>query len=122
MGHPDVNGDAALFVPAAGCEKDLPANINNGAGIVGFGNSDGTLTIYFESNRFADPQLHKWEDKVRTAYKRMVAHLPTVSHMTINSDQLEQVGLMDGKNIDLFKPVGLKRWLAHSRATDSHTF
>lgn len=122
MGHPDMNGDAAIFVPAADAESELPDKINNGAGIVGFGNSDGTLTIYFESNRFSDPQLHKWEDKLRMAYKRMVAHLPTVSHMIINSEYMEQVGLMDSKNIDLFRPNGLKRWLAHTHTTDSHTF
>ena len=99
--------------------KPTPANIKNGAGIVGFGNRDGTLTVYFESNRFADSALHKWQDKMQLAYARMVGHLPTTSHMVMTADQVEQVGIMDSHSVELTRPEGLKRWLAHSNVADS---
>lgn len=119
MGRPDVNGRAALFVPAIGRELEMPTNIKNGAGIVGFGNRNGTVTVYFESNRFGDPTLKTWESKVRLAYSRMVGQLPTTSHMVMNSDLLEQVGIMDSNGAELVHLDGLKRWLACSNAVES---
>ena len=119
VGHPDTKGRAALFVPAAGHEIEMPSNLKNGAGIVGFGNQDGTLTIYFESNRFADPNLQKWEQKVQLAYGRMVDHLPTTSRIVMLADQLEQVGLMDSHSIELTIFDGLKRWLNYSKVAES---
>lgn len=119
IGHPHKNGHAALFVPIAGNEAELPANIRNGAGIVGFGNPNGTLTIYFESNRFNDSALHKWESKVQLAFRRMIDHLPTTSKMVIPPHQLEQIGIMEADGLRLTRLDSLKRWLSYSQAIES---
>jgi hypothetical protein len=118
MGCPEVDDRAGVFVPAAGCEKEVPT-IKNGAGIVGFGNNDGTLTIYYESNRFDDSKLHPWLAKTRLAYERMVHHKPTTSHQTVAPDKFEQVGLLDGSSLIMTKPEGLQRWLAYCHASDT---
>jgi hypothetical protein len=41
--------------------------------------------VYFESNRFDESSLHKWENKARKAYDRMVAGAPTVSKAKLNA-------------------------------------
>jgi len=56
---------AALFVPTANIKDDVLDTVRRGAAIVGFGNHDRTLTIYYESNRFNEPNLVKWEQKAR---------------------------------------------------------
>lgn len=119
MGCPDVNDRAAVFVPAAGREKDLPATIKNGAGIAGYGNNDGTLTIYFESNRFDDPRYQSWIGKVKIAYERMVNHLPTIAHLAIAPDMMEQVGFIDGSGLQVIKRESMQRWLAFCRVSDT---
>jgi hypothetical protein len=119
MGCPEVNDRAGVFVPAAGREKDIPPTIKNGAGIAGYGNNDGTLAIYFESNRFDDAKLQTWVSKVRMSYDRMVKHSPTTSHMNIAPDMLEQVGFIDGSGIQVTKPESLKRWLTFCNAMAS---
>ncbi len=119
MGCPDINDRAGIFVPAAGREKDMPPTIKNGAGIAGYGNNDGTLSIYFESNRFGEDKLQTWVSKVRMSYDRMVNHSPTTSHMTMVPDMLEQVGLIDGSGIQITKPESLKRWLTFCNAMAS---
>lgn len=119
MGHPQPHGFAALFVPIAGNEAELPPNIRHGAGIIGFGNPNGTLTIYFESNRFNDSSLHKWESKVQAAFRRMIDHLPTTSKMVIQPHQFEQVGTMGASGLRLTRFDSLKRWLSYSQAIES---
>lgn len=79
VGLPTIGGRAAVFVPTDLFDIANSSTIRKGAGIVGFGNPDGSLTIYFEANRFDDSALHKWENKARKAYDRMVAVAPTVS-------------------------------------------
>ena len=119
IGHPQANGFVALFVPVAGSEAELPSNVRNGAGIIGFGNPNGTLTIYFESNRFNETSLHLWETKVRTAYRRMIDHLPTTSKAVIPPHQLEQVGTMGAEGLRLTRFDSLKRWLAYSKLIET---
>ena len=70
IGLPSVGGRAGVFVPTAEFDVSTSTTIRHGAGIVGFGNPDGTLTIYYEANRFDDSSLHKWENKARKAYDR----------------------------------------------------
>lgn len=113
MGRPGEGDSGAVFVPATGREGEAPASIKNGAGMVGYGNSDGTLTVYFESNRFDDAKLQKWEDKVRIAYERIVKATPTSSHITVVSDWLEQIGTIGRSGIHIRKPESLTRWLTH---------
>jgi hypothetical protein len=95
------------------------ANIRLGAGIVGFGNPDGTLTVYFESNRFDESSLHKWENKARKAYDRMVAGAPTVSKAKLNASMLEQIGIIDGMGIHLKQPEA-PRAMAAARQRAGH--
>jgi hypothetical protein len=119
IGRPDTDGRAAVFVPSATFDAGANAAIRLGSGIVGFGNPDGTLTVYFEGNRFDESSLHKWENKARKAYDRMVMGAPTVSKAKINASMLEQIGIIDGMGIHLKQPERLQQWLEHSNAGDT---
>jgi len=111
VGRPDTDGRAGVFVPSALFEPSTNAAIRSGSGIVGFGNPDGSLTVYFESNRFDEGGLHKWEHKARKAYDRMVMAAPTVSKAKIDARYLDQVGIIDGMGITLKQPDRLTQWL-----------
>lgn len=117
--RPDADGRAALFVPANGVKEDILLTIRNGAAIVGFANHDGTITVYFESNRFDDPVLAKWEHKARKAYDRLIDNAPTVSKMNAGQENFEQIGYINGKGITIRRMESLKRWLAYSDAMAS---
>jgi hypothetical protein len=119
VGHPDIDGLAGVFVPTEDFDLANTVTIRKSAGIVGFGNPDGTLTVYFESNRFDDSSLHKWENKARKAYERMVMRAPTVSKVKIEARKLEQVGVIDGQGINIRQPERLQHWLELSNALDT---
>lgn len=119
VGRPDNEGRAGVFVPSERFDANTHTAIRKGAGIVGFGNPDGSLTVYFEANRFEDSSLHKWEDKTRKAYDRMVMGAPTVSKAKINASMLDQVGIIDGTGIHLKTPELLQHWLEISGALDT---
>jgi hypothetical protein len=119
IGRPDTDGRAAVFVPSEAFDAGNNAAIRMGAGIVGYGNPDGTLTVYFEANRFDETSLHKWENKARKAYDRMVMGAPTVSKAKINAGMLEQIGIIDGMGIHLKQPERLEQWLTVSNALDT---
>lgn len=117
--RPDADGRAAVFVPSAGIKDDILMAIRPGAAIVGFANLDRTLTVYFESNRFDDPVLAKWEHKARKAYDRLVDNAPTVSKLSVSPDNFEQIGYINGKGITIRRMEQLQRWLTQSNAMDS---
>lgn len=117
--RPDADGRAALFVPKADIKEDVLLTLRKGAAVVGFGNHDRTVTIYFESNRFNEPTLAKWEQKARKAYARLVDDLPTTSKMTTRLDYFEQVGYISGKGLSIRRMDSLKRWLEFSEALDT---
>lgn len=119
VGLPVVGGRAGVFVPTEQFDLKNSTTIRKGAGIVGFGNPDGSLTVYFEANRFDDSSLHKWENKARKAYDRMVMVAPTVSKAKIDAKHLEMVGYIDGTGITLKMPERLAEWLAQSDALDT---
>ena len=119
VGRPDIDGRAGVFVPSELFDSNVNSAIRTASGIVGFGNPDGSLTVYFESNRFEDSSLHKWENKARKAYDRMVMGAPTVSKAKIDAKMLDQVGLIDGMGIHLKQPDLLQRWLEACKATDT---
>jgi hypothetical protein len=120
IGRPDIDGRAGVFVPTDEFDLDNTTTIRKGAGVVGYGNLDGSLTVYFEGNRFDDSSLHKWENKARKAYERMVMGSPTVSKIAkIDSKMLEQVGVIDGMGINLKHPERLSLWLVRSDASDT---
>lgn len=116
--RPDADGRAALFVPTASAKEDVLALIRGGA-VVGFGNHDRTLTIYYEANRFNDPALMKWEQKARKAYERLVDNLPTVSKMVGKLEHFEQVGYIGNKGITIRRMAILMRWLEACDALDT---
>ncbi|MES2740164.1 MAG: hypothetical protein V4754_04355 [Pseudomonadota bacterium] len=119
LGRPDVDGLAGIFVPTAAFDVDNGNSVKWGAAIVGFGNTDGSLTVYFEANRFDDSSLHKWENKARKAYERMVMGAPTVSKAKIDAQMMDQVGTIDGSGIRVQFPERLHAWLLHSKALDT---
>jgi hypothetical protein len=116
--RPGLDGRAGVFVPTEAMDLGS-APIRKGAGIVGFGNPDGSLTVYFEANRFDETSLHKWENKVRKAYERLVMVAPTVSKGKMDAKTLELVGYIDGTGIHLKQPEGVTAWLTISNALDT---
>lgn len=119
MERPDADGRAALFVPAKGVKEDILLTVRKGAAIVGFANHDRTVTVYFESNRFDDPVLAKWEHKARKAYDRLIDNVPTVSKLTAAPESFEQIGYINGKGITIRRMESLQRWLSYSDALAS---
>jgi len=119
VGLPAVGGRAGVFVPTELFDLANSSTIRKGAGIVGFGNPDGSLTVYFEANRFEESGLHLWENKTRKAYERMVMVAPTVSKAKIEARYLEQIGEIDGNGISLKVPERLAEWLALADAMDT---
>lgn len=119
MDRPNPGGRAAVFVPHPEAEEAVAAAVNNGSGIVGFGNADGTVTVYFENNKFRDPGLHKWESKLFKAYGRMVERLPTVNKLTCDAANLLQIGFIQGPEVMVRDMDKLAQWLQRSNAADS---
>ena len=117
--RPDADGRAALFVPKADIKEEVLQTLRLGAAVVGFGNHDRSVTIYFESNRFNEPALQKWEQRARKAYDRLIDNLPTTSKMTTRLDYFEQVGYINGKGITIRRMDSLKRWLEQSEQLES---
>lgn len=117
--RPGLDGRAGVFVPTDSFDLAGSTTIRKGAGIVGFGNPDGTLTVYFEANRFDETSLHKWENKIRKAYDRLVMVAPTVSKAKMNASTLELVGYIDGSGITVKLPESLTHWLTVSDALDT---
>lgn len=119
VGLPSVGGRAGVFVPTELFDVKSSTTIRKGAGIVGFGNPDGSLTVYFEANRFDESSLHKWENKARKAYDRLVMVAPTVSKAKMDAKYLEFIGYIDGAGITLKEPERLTEWLTQSDALDT---
>jgi hypothetical protein len=117
--RPDADGRAALFIPTSAAKSDVLELIRKGAAVVGFGNHDGSLTIYYESNRFNDPALAKWEMKARKAFERLADNLPTVSKMVVKGDYFEQVGYVSAFQITIRRMEKLQRWLESCDALDT---
>jgi hypothetical protein len=119
MERPNPGGRAAVFVPHPEADEAVANAVNNGSGMVGFGNPDGSVTVYFENNKFRDPGLHKWESKAFKAYGRMVERMPTVNKLTCDAANLEQVGFIEGPEILVRDLDKLAQWLKRSNASDS---
>jgi hypothetical protein len=119
MERPSPGGRAAVFVPVAGADEAVTDRLKNGSGMVGFGNPDGSVTVYFENNRFNDSALFKWENKVFKSYDRMVKSSPTVNKLSCDAANLEQVGFVQGPEIEVRNMAGLAEWLRRSGAPDS---
>jgi hypothetical protein len=119
MDRPNPGGRAAVFVARADAEDTVSELLKNGSGMAGFGNPDGTVTVYFENNKFNDSALFKWESKVFKAYDRMVKRSPTVNKFTCDAANLEQVGFIQGPEILVRDMASLVNWLQRTKAPDS---
>lgn len=119
MERPHPGGRAAVFVARAEAEEAVAELLKNGSGMVGFGNPDGSVTVYFENNRFKDPALFKWESKVFKSYDRMVKRAPTVNKLTCDAENLEQIGFVQGPEILVRDMNSLADWLRRTDAPDS---
>ena len=119
MERPRPGGRAAVFVPHVDAIEAVKEALSNGSGMVGFGNPDRTVTIYFENNRFKDPGLHAWQNKAFKAYGRMVELSPTVNKLTCPGDSVVQIGFIEGSEILVRDMVKLQAWLERSGAADS---
>ena len=115
----EADSRAAVFVPTPPIKEDIQAAVRKGAAVVDYGNHDRTLTIYYESNRFNEPTLAKWEQKARKAYDRLLDNLPTTSKMVCKSDNFEQIGYISTKGITIRRRASLDRWLEFSDAQES---
>jgi hypothetical protein len=119
MDRPNPGGRAAIFVPLADAEQFVAAGIKSGSGVVGFGNTDGSLMVYFENNRFNDPALHAWQSKIFKAYDRMVNGSPTTSKLSCDAGNMLQIGFIQGPEILVRDMAALTDWLARSDALDT---
>ena len=119
MDRPSPGGRAAVFVPHLEAEEAVAQALRNGSGMVGFGNPDGSVTVYFENNKFNDSALHAWQNKVFKSYDRMVKGAPTVNKLTCDAANLIQVGFIEGPEILVREMGELGTWLERSNATDS---
>ena len=119
MDRPNPGGRAAVFVPHGEAEEAVMEVLRNGSGMCGFGNPDGSVTVYFENNKFNDSALFKWEHKVFKAYDRMVKRSPTVNKLTCDASNLVQVGFIEGPEILVRDMALLHNWLQHCKALDS---
>ncbi len=117
--RPSPGGRGAVFVTAEAAEEPVTDVVKNGAGIVGFGNADGSVTIYFEANKFNDSSLHKWENKVFKSYDRMVKQSPTVNKVTADADNFIQIGIIEGTEILVRNMEKLQSWLQRQGAADT---
>ncbi|MEJ7806415.1 MAG: hypothetical protein WKG03_10910 [Telluria sp.] len=119
MDRPNPGGRAAVFVPHPEADEVVAVALKNGSGMVGFGNTDGSVTVYFENNKFNDSALHAWQNKIFKAYDRMVKGSPTVNKLTCDAANLTQVGFIEGPEILVRDMAGLSAWLERSNAIDS---
>jgi hypothetical protein len=119
MERPNPGGRAAVFVPHPEAEEAVAEAVSNGSGMVGFGNADGSVTVYFENNKFRDSGLFKWESKVFKAYGRMVERSPTVNKLSCDAANLVQIGFIQGPEILVRDMAQLALWLGRSNAADS---
>lgn len=119
MERPRPGGRAAVFVPHPDAIEVVREALNNGSGMVGFGNPDRTITIYFENNKFRDPGLHAWQAKAFKAYGRMVELSPTVNKLTCGGENLVQIGFIEASEILVRDMAKLQAWLEASGAADS---
>lgn len=119
LDRPNPGGRAALFVPRLDAEEAVAELLKNGSGMAGFGNRDGSVTVYFENNKFNDASLHSWQNKVFKAYDRMVKGSPTVNKLTCDAANLEQIGFIEGPEILVRDMEGLMEWLKRTNAVDS---
>ena len=119
MYRPGPNERAAVFVPHNEPDQAVRDLLKNGSGMVGFGNPDGTLTVYFENNKFNDSSLARWQDKCFKSYDRMTKGAPTVNKVTADAGNFVQVGLIEGHEILVTDMPLLRRWLERCGVLDS---
>jgi hypothetical protein len=119
MERPRPGGRAAVFVPHPDAVEAVKEALNNGSGMVGFGNPDRTVTIYFENNKFRDSALQPWQAKCFKAYGRMVELSPTVNKLTCAGENVVQIGFIEGSEILVRDMAKLQAWLEKSGAADS---
>lgn len=119
LDRPSPGGRAAVFVPHVDAEEAVAELLKNGSGMAGYGNRDGSVTVYFENNKFNDASLHSWQNKVFKAYDRMVKGSPTVNKLTCDAANLVQIGVIEGTEIQVWDMNALKEWLKRTNAVDS---
>lgn len=119
MDRPNPGGRAAVFVPRVDADQAVAEVLRNGSGLVGYGNPDGSVQVYFENNKFNDSALHSWQNKVFKAYDRMVKGAPTVNKLSCDAGNLEQIGFVEGPEILVRNMEQLMEWLTRSNAADS---
>lgn len=117
--RPSPGGRGAVFVAHADADEAVTSLLRNGSGMVGFGNPDGSVMVYFENNKFNDSALHAWQNKVFKSYDRMVKGAPTVNKLTCDADDLQQIGFIEGPEILVRDMDALLAWLKRTGAEDS---
>ena len=117
--RPSPGGRAAVFVPRVDAEEAVAEMLRNGSGMVGYGNIDGSVMVYFENNKFNDPALHSWQNKAFKAYDRMVKGAPTVNKLSCDAGNLDQVGYIQGAEILITDMAPLTEWLKRTNTLDS---
>lgn len=117
--RPSPGGRGAVFVAREDADEAVASLLRNGSGMVGFGNPDGSVMVYFENNKFNDSALHAWQNKVFKSYDRMVKGSPTVNKLTCDAGNLEQIGFIEGPEILVRNMDALLAWLQRTGAENS---
>ncbi|MFL6658207.1 MAG: hypothetical protein ACJ8GW_09060 [Massilia sp.] len=117
--RPSPGGRAAVFVPIAEAEEAVASALKNGSGMVGYGNLDGSVMVYFENNKFNDSSLHPWQSKVFKSYDRMVKGSPTVNKLSCDAANLVQIGFIEGTEILVTDMAPLTDWLKRCNALET---
>ncbi|MES2014978.1 MAG: hypothetical protein V4484_00675 [Pseudomonadota bacterium] len=117
--RPGPGQRAAVFAPRADAELAVAELLRNGSGMVGYGNPDGSVMVYFENNKFNDAALHSWQNKVFKAYDRMTKGSPTVNKLSCDFNNLFQIGFIQGTEILVTDMAPLTDWLSRTHTLDS---
>jgi len=117
--RPGPGQRASVFVPRIDAEPAVAELLKNGSGMVGYGNLDGSVMVYFENNKFNDGALHSWQNKAFKAYDRMTNGSPTVNKLSCDFSNLIQIGFIQGTEILVTDMAPLTEWLTRTNTLDS---
>jgi hypothetical protein len=89
-------------------------HIDQGSGIVGALDTNGTIRLYFEGNRYGYVNVKTYADRVKIAADRQRQRYPTVAQMNVKSSDVRRIGGYAGGQVVLAAMADhatLAKWL-----------
>ena len=101
-----------IFVPTA----DAFTTIAPGSAIVGRGETDGRVHVYFEGNLHGAINLERFIDRAAVAAGRLEQRYPTVAQAFMPAERLVEVGTFDCdlNRVTLTNEPALAAWLGRT--------